>query len=60
MKVPLSVDHDVTGSFRQFGPDGVVYEVLHTNDQRAKIRVLHSGEELDYALSDLLKDPLAP
>jgi Family of unknown function (DUF5397) len=52
--------------WRRLGPVGPIYEVLDTpglvladGDRKLRIRVLESGEEADYRLSDILDDPLA-
>jgi hypothetical protein len=49
------------GTFRRFGELGPVYEVVNvasTQDQtKVRIRVVESGEELDYRLADVLADP---
>lgn len=55
----------VVGSFRTFGRLGPVYEVLSAiepvagNNVLLRIRVLESGEELDYPLATALDDPAA-
>ena len=54
----------LVGEFRRFGLEGPPYEVLGAatagagNTARARIRVLESGEELDYPIADLLTDPV--
>lgn len=51
------------GTWRRFGPVGPVYEVTgvgpvgHDGEQLMHIRVVESGEEVDYKLADLLDDP---
>ncbi len=51
------------GTWRRFGPVGPVYEVVGTSraldgvDHLMRIRVLESGEELDYQLSKIAEDP---
>ncbi|MFY8094517.1 MAG: DUF5397 family protein [Niveispirillum sp.] len=51
------------GTWRRFGSLGPVYEILSAGDKltggdRAmRIRVVESGEELDYRLSEILEDP---
>jgi hypothetical protein len=47
---------------RQFGPLGPVYEIIDVarsaqQEPRMRIRVIESGEELDYPLSNILEDP---
>ena len=60
--IPL---HEVVGSFRTFGALGPLYEVTSIGSPSAgpavmlRIRVIESGEELDYPLSDALADPRA-
>jgi len=53
----------LVGTWRRFGAAGPVYEVVGfgkpgNNDQMMRIRVVESGEETDYKLSDLLADPI--
>lgn len=53
---------DVVGTWRRFGIAGPVYEVIARAAEKAghemvRIRVVESGEELDYRLRDLLDDP---
>jgi Family of unknown function (DUF5397) len=50
---------DLVGTFRRFGPYGTAYEVLEIHDERATIRVVGSGETLEYPLEKLLADPIA-
>jgi hypothetical protein len=51
------------GSWRRFGSAGPVYEIVGVTEPKAadrpqmRIRVLETGEELDYPLTDLLEDP---
>jgi hypothetical protein len=53
----------LVGSIRRFGLEGPAYQVLGVapaiSDARARmrIRVLESGEELDYPVEDLVADP---
>ncbi len=60
--IPLS---DLIGSFRRFGERGPVYEIIAAgdvstgSDVELRVRVVESGEELDYPLRDLLNDPVA-
>ncbi len=63
----LTVSLDsIIGSFRTFGRNGPVYEVLRAIEPVAgdrvmlRVCVIESGEELDYPLSDALDDPVAP
>ena len=54
---------DLIGAVRRFGRTGPVYEVLSVaasdepNAPAMRIRVIRSGEELNYQLSDILADP---
>jgi hypothetical protein len=43
--------------FRSFGELGPVYEVLWTTASTARVRLVESGEELDYRLDRALDDP---
>lgn len=51
------------GTWRRFGAVGPVYEIigagdaLPDGDRRMRIRVVESGEEVDYRLTDILDDP---
>jgi hypothetical protein len=51
------------GTWRRFGAYGPVYEILSEGEDRPKggkamkVRVIKSGEELDYTLADILDDP---
>lgn len=53
----------LVGTWRRFGPVGPVYEIvasgleLPDGDRMMRIRVVESGEEVDYRLSDILDDP---
>jgi hypothetical protein len=52
------------GTWRRFGPVGPVYEVIGTSpgsqDESPvmRIRVLETGEEVDYKMADVLDDPV--
>ncbi len=53
------------GTIKSFGETGPMYEVLGSAPRGKKgemvaIRVVLSGEELDYPLADMLDDPLVP
>jgi hypothetical protein len=54
------VDH-LIGTWRRFGSAGPVYEVLSQvpseGRRKMRVRLVESGEELDYSLADLLDDP---
>jgi hypothetical protein len=51
------------GSVRRFGPFGPLYEViglgraLPDGDHAMRVRVVETGEELDYRWSEILADP---
>jgi hypothetical protein len=51
------------GTWRRFGMSGPVYEIvsegekLPTGDETLRVRVVETGEELDYKLADILDDP---
>ncbi|MCB8873599.1 DUF5397 family protein [Acidisoma silvae] len=51
------------GTWRRFGSAGPVYEILRSvrqlpdGDRLMRIQVVETGEELDYKLHDILKDP---
>ena len=53
----------LVGTWRRFGSVGPVYEIvsagrtLADGDQMMRIRVVESGEELDYRLAEILDDP---
>jgi hypothetical protein len=53
----------LVGTFRRFGPFGPPYEIIGIGaeeprgDRWMRIRVLESGELIDYKFSDILDDP---
>lgn len=53
----------LVGTFRRFGPLGPTYEItaagkeLPDGDVTMRIRVVESGEELDYPFSSIIQDP---
>jgi Family of unknown function (DUF5397) len=53
----------LVGTFRRFGSAGPVYEItaagkeLPDGDVTMRIRVVESGEELDYRYSAIIEDP---
>ena len=53
----------LVGTWRRFGAVGPVYEIIGTGgelpggDQVMRIRVVETGEELDYRLAEILDDP---
>jgi hypothetical protein len=54
----------LVGTWRRFGVAGPVYEIVSTDrelaggDRFMRIRVVESGEELDYRLAEVLADPV--
>jgi hypothetical protein len=52
-------DFDGMARYRRFGELGPVYEVLWTTEAFAHVRLVESGEELDYRLDRTLEDPRA-
>ena len=61
---PPTAQRNLVGTFRRFGELGPVYEILAFDHRRddgkwmMQIRVLESGEELAYPLTDVLADPI--
>lgn len=53
----------LVGTYRRFGPFGPAYEIIGVGkeetagDRWMRIRVLESGELVDYRFSDILDDP---
>ena len=53
----------LVGTWRRFGVVGPAYEIVKTGeelpngDRMMRVRVLESGEEVDYKLTDILDDP---
>lgn len=53
---------ELVGSYRTFGADGILYEVLgiEADDPKmAEILVLETGERTRYPLDQLMADPVA-
>ena len=55
---------ELLGSFRQFGPFGIAYQVVREGHSTEKgwsveIEVLSTGEHLEYPLESVLDDPEA-
>ena len=54
---------DLIGTFRRFGPVGPVYQIVDTfrqledGDAMMKVRVIETGEEVEYRYTDILDDP---
>ena len=56
----MQADQDLVGSFKRFGPYGVAYEIIKVDDDRlATVRVIESGETLEYPIRKILADPAA-
>ncbi len=53
----------IVGTWRRFGPVGPVYQVIGEGDQLPngdrlmRVRVVETGEEVDYCLTKVLDDP---
>jgi hypothetical protein len=58
----IAPDSQIVGQFRRFGPFGPVYEVTglgrldDTGARWLNIRIVESGEELEYPLADVQQD----
>lgn len=54
----------LVGTWRRFGPVGPVYEIVGAGSELAdgdwmmRIRVIETGEEVDYRFTDVLDDPV--
>jgi hypothetical protein len=54
---------NLVGTWRRFGVAGPVYEIIEAGkelpngDRMMRIRVVESGEEVDYRLTEILDDP---
>ena len=54
----------LVGTWRRFGAVGPVYEIvglgteLPDHDRLMRVRVIETGEEVDYRFTDILDDPL--
>ncbi|HEV7403905.1 MAG TPA: hypothetical protein VGO11_13290 [Chthoniobacteraceae bacterium] len=60
MKLQPCTADDLVGTYRTFGTVGPAYEVIAKRDgEKVHVRVLESGEELDYPVRDALEDPVA-
>jgi hypothetical protein len=61
LKMPLP--SNLVGTWRRFGAVGPVYEIVGTGtelprgDRLMRIRVVETGEEVDYRLAEILDDP---
>lgn len=60
MKTLALTADDLVHTFRTFGEYGPLYEVVSkVNESEVHIRVVESGEELDYSVEHALNDPEA-
>jgi hypothetical protein len=51
-------DRSIIGTVHRFGRNGILYEVLREIDDRsAVIRVIETGEETIYPITDIRSDP---
>jgi hypothetical protein len=63
MPQPITEPEQLVGTWRRFGLVGPVYEILGAGEKLAdgdrlmRVRVLESGEEVDYRLTEMLDDP---
>ncbi len=59
----MPVPANLVGTWRRFGAVGPVYEIIRAGDELPggdclmRIRVVESGEEIDYRLTEILDDP---
>ncbi len=59
----MSQPEELVGTWRRFGPVGPVYEIIGGEktsthgDRTMRIRVIETGEEVDYKLAEILDDP---
>ena len=55
---------NLVGTWRRFGAVGPVYEIISAGkelaggDRLMRIRVVETGEEVDYRLAKIMNDPL--
>ena len=60
----LAQPANLIGTWRRFGAVGPVYEIISAGkelgggDRLMRVRVVESGEEVDYRLAEILDDPL--
>jgi len=63
MQLRQGLPQAVIGTWRRFGPVGPVYEILGDagqlpdGDRLMRVRVVETGEEISYKLTDILDDP---
>jgi len=59
----MQLQQSVIGTWRRFGLVGPVYEIigeereLEDGDHLMRVRVIETGEEIAYKLTDILDDP---
>ncbi len=59
----MQLQQSLIGTWRRFGLVGPVYEIigeereLEDGDHLMRIRVIETGEEISYKLTDILDDP---
>ena len=60
MKTLARTTDELVGTFRTFGAEGPAYQVLRKLDGSAvRVRVIETGEELDYPAQQASEDPEA-
>lgn len=60
MKTIAETAEDIVGTWRRFGVEGPVYQVINkAGVGKVHIRVVETGEELDYLVERALRDPEA-
>lgn len=63
-KATLPEPSKLIGTWRRFGVFGPVYEIIGASGELAggsqlmRVRVVETGEELDYRLTEILDDPV--
>ncbi|CAK0758816.1 DUF1905 domain-containing protein [Azospirillaceae bacterium] len=59
----MQLEHERAGRWRRFGLVGPVYEILGKEkdlpdgDSLMRVRVVETGEEIAYKLTDIMDDP---
>jgi hypothetical protein len=60
MKALPRTANELVGTYRTFGTEGPAYQVLaKSSEEKVRIVVLESGEELEYPVRHALDDPEA-
>jgi hypothetical protein len=60
---PIPLPATLVGTWRRFGTAGPVYEILAIGENRPggdlqmRVRVVETGEELNYRYTEILNDP---